>query len=141
MRSSSKRDLLREVALFAHCSDKELKHIESLLDEATVPAGRQLIREGEVGAEAFVIVEGQASVSLAGERLGSLGPGDAVGEMALLDRQSPRSATVVAETEMRLFVLDPRSFSNLLDQHPQVTRQIAVGLARRLRDLEHAPTF
>ena len=61
--------------------------------------------------------------------------------MALLDRHSPRSATVVADTKMELFVLDPRSFSKLLSEHPQVTLQIAVGLARRLRELEHAPTF
>ena len=137
----TQRDLLRNVALFAHCSDKELTQIESLIDEARVPAGKQLITEGEVGAEAFIIVEGRATVTLDGAQVGTLGPGDAVGEMALLDRRSPRSATVTAETEMQVFVLEPRSFSKLLDEHPQVTRQIAVSLAERLRAVEHAPTF
>ncbi|CAB4688855.1 MAG: cyclic nucleotide-binding domain-containing protein [Actinobacteria bacterium] len=141
MSRKTKLDLLREVNLFALCSDKELKRLESLVDEATVPAGTVLIREGEVGVEAYVIVTGTATVTLAGERVGALGPGDAVGEMSLLDRQGPRSATVTADTELAVFVLEPRSFNKLLDEHPGVSKQMAIALARRLRAAEHAPTF
>ncbi len=57
MSRDTKRDLLSNVRLFAGCSDKELKAIESLLDEVRVRAGRQLINEGQVGTEAYVIVE------------------------------------------------------------------------------------
>jgi CRP-like cAMP-binding protein len=141
MSHDTKRDLLSNVKLFAGCSDKELKEIESLLDEVRVRAGRQLISEGQVGTEAYVIVEGRATATLAGAEVGILGPGDAVGEMALLDPESPRSATVTADTDMDLLVLDPRAFSKLLAEHPQVTIQIAISLAQRLRAVEHAPTF
>ena len=141
MSRSTKRELLGNVRLFAGCSDKELKEIESLLDEVMIRAGRRLITEGEVGTEAYVIVEGRATATLAGLEVGTLGPGDAVGEMALLDPESPRSATVTADTDMDLLVLEPRSFRKLLADYPQVTTQIAVSLAQRLRAVEHAPTF
>jgi CRP/FNR family cyclic AMP-dependent transcriptional regulator len=141
MSRDTKRDLLSNVKLFAGCSDRELKEIESLLDEVSVRAGRQLISEGQVGTEAYVIVEGRATATLAGAEVGTLGPGDAVGEMALLDPESPRSATVTADTDMDLLVLEPRAFSKLLAEHPRVTIQIAVSLAQRLRAVEHAPTF
>ncbi len=61
--------------------------------------------------------------------------------MALLDPESPRSATVTADTDMDLLVIEPRAFSKLLAEHPRVTIQIAIGLAQRLRAVEHAPTF
>ncbi len=141
MSRDAKRDLLGNVRLFAGCSDKELKAIESLLDEVAVRAGRQLISEGQVGTEAYVIVSGRATATLAGAEVGTLGAGDAVGEMALLDPESPRSATVTADTEMELLVLEPRAFRKLLAEHPQVTIQIALSLAQRLRAVEHAPTF
>ena len=118
-----------------------MENIEGLLYEVTVRAGRKLIAEGEVGTEAYVIVEGRATATLAGAEVGTLGPGDAVGEMALLDPASPRSATVTADTDTDLLVLEPRSFRKLLADYPQVTIMIAVSLAQRLRAVEHAPTF
>lgn len=139
-KSDSKIELLRGVSLFRLCTDKELKDISSLADESKLPAGHVLIKEGAVGEEAFVIIEGKASVTLRGETLGELGPGDAVGEMALLD-VSPRSATVTALTDLKVFVLEPRSFGELLNRHPSVGRLMMTALARRIRELEEAPTY
>ena len=139
-KSDSKIELLRGVSLFRLCTDKELKDIASLADESKLSAGHVLIKEGAVGEEAFVIIDGTAEVTLRGEKLGKLGPGDAVGEMALLD-VSPRSATVTALTDMKVFVLEPRSFGELLNRHPSVGRLMMTALARRLRELEEAPTY
>lgn len=127
--------LLRNVALFSACSDKELQHIGSLVVSVTVPAGRELMTQGDAGQEAYVVVRGTAAVTLDGERLATVGAGEPLGEMTLLDRTSRRSATVTAETDMELLVLDPRAFSDLLDRHPSVTRALALALARRLREV------
>lgn len=136
----SKIELLRGVSLFRLCTDKDLKDIASLADESTLPTGSVLIKEGTVGEEAFIIVSGTADVTLRGDKLAELGAGDAVGEMALLD-VSPRSATVTATSELKVFVLEPRSFGELLQRHPAVARLMMTAMARRLRELEQAPTY
>jgi CRP/FNR family cyclic AMP-dependent transcriptional regulator len=139
MARTSKRDLLASLPLFRACSPKELKQIEALVDEASVEAGHGLTAQGDVGTQAFVVVSGEADVEVDGRVVATVGEGELIGEMSLLDRTSRRSATVTAKTAMELLVLDPRSFSTLLDAHPSVTRQIAVGLAERLRTYEASP--
>lgn len=139
-KADRKIDLLRGVSLFRLCTDKELKDVASLLDEATLKEGTVLIKEGAVGEEAYIVAAGTADVTLRGEKLGAIGPGDAVGEMALLD-VSPRSATVTATSEMQVFILEPRSFGELLMRHPSVSKLMMAALARRLRELEQAPTY
>ena len=136
---TEKIEVLRAVKLFRLCKDKELSDIASLADEATIEAGSVLTTEGTPGRECFIIASGRASVTLREESLGEVGPGDAVGEMSLLD-SSPRSATVTALTEMKVFVLEPRSFGELLERHPSVSKLMLAELARRLRAVEHAPT-
>ncbi len=134
--ASSKTDVLARTPLFARCSKKELKHIASLVDEVSVPAGKVLIAEGRGGDQAFVIVSGTATVTRNGADLGSAGAGEAVGEMALLDPTAVRFATVTASSEMDLLVFGVREFHAMLTQHPDVTIRIAVGLAERLREAE-----
>ena len=126
-------ELLRGVSLFSACSKRELSRIASLADQIEVPKGRVLTREGESGSEFFVIVEGQARV-IVGQRgrVAPLGPGASFGEMSLLDR-GPRTATVEAETDMQLLVLDARSFSSLLAEVPSVARKVLAAMAARLR--------
>lgn len=98
-----------------------------------------LIREGAVGAEAFLIVEGHADVVVAGKHVARVGPGEPVGEMALLDH-SPRSATVTAVTPMRVPVLAAGSFASIVRQ-PVAGWRMAAVLAARLRQAEGAPTY
>lgn len=132
----AKVELLRGVSLFSACSDRELSRIASLVDEIDVREGKILTREGEPGREAFVVVEGQARVTVGNRaKVAPLGPGSAIGEMSLLD-QGPRSATVTAETEMRLLVLDSRSFSALIAEIPSVARKVLRTMAERLRMAE-----
>lgn len=131
---TSTRGLLASVPLFAGLDRQELARVEDLVLEATVPAGRVLMREGEAGREGFVVADGWARVTVGGREVGRVGPGGVLGEMALLDRRHVRSATVTASSTMTLLVLDPAAFDRLLLEHPRVTRQLAATLAARLRE-------
>jgi CRP/FNR family transcriptional regulator, cyclic AMP receptor protein len=139
MAKDQKVELLAAVPLFSACSDKELKRIASLATSLEAPEGDALTKEGSPGSEFFVIAEGRAKVTLRGDDVASLGPGDFFGEMSLLDGE-PRAATVTAETPMRVFVIGAGEFGALLEEAPSVARRILRGLARRLREAEGAPT-
>ena len=137
---NAKVKLLGGVPLFSACSKRELSRIASLADEVDVPEGKVLTREGDQGREFFVVVEGQARVMVGDRgRVSALGPGASFGEMSLLD-QGPRSATVEAETDMELLVLDARSFSSLLNEVPSVARKVLAAMAGRLRAAEREAT-
>jgi CRP/FNR family transcriptional regulator, cyclic AMP receptor protein len=137
----AKIDLLRGVPLFSACSKRELSRIASLADEIEVPKGRVLTREGDPGRECFVVVDGRATVTVGDRgRVTRLGPGACFGEMSLLDSE-PRSATVEAQTDMRLLVLNSRSFSSLIDEVPSVARKVLATMASRLRTVEGEATY
>lgn len=114
----------------------ELAEIAALVDIVDVPAGYVLTKEGALGAEVFIVIEGIATVSVRGSRVAKLGPGDFIGEMAMLD-MSQRSATVVADTPMRVLTTDPRRFSTLV-KNATIARTIASAIAKRLRLAEGA---
>ncbi len=132
-----KVERLSQVQLFSACSKRDLSRIAALAEELEVPAGRVLMRQGELGQEAFVIADGRAKVTIRGKRSVMLGPGKCFGEMALL-HSAPRSATVTAESDMRLFVLGSREFSALVEDVPLVGRRVLAALAVRLREAERA---
>jgi CRP/FNR family transcriptional regulator, cyclic AMP receptor protein len=134
-----KVELLRGVSLFSTCRKGELKRIASLVDQVEAPAGKVLAREGAVGREFFVIVEGRAKATRGSRKLASLRRGSFFGEMSLLD-DGPRSATVTAETDMQLLVLSSRSFASLIAGNPAVSRKLLRGLAERLRAAQAAAT-
>jgi CRP-like cAMP-binding protein len=138
-RKRGKIDVLQNVWLFSACTSKELGRIASLVDEAEVPKGATLTKEGASGREFFAVADGKATAKIRGKKIANYGPGDFFGEMALLD-QGPRSATITSDSPMKLYVLDARSFSRLIDNHPAVARKILRGLAGRLRKAEKAPT-
>ncbi len=126
-------DHLAEVPLFSALSKKELGLVARRAEDVSVGAGKVLISEGTTGHEFFVVVDGTAKVTRRGRRVATLGPGDAFGELALLDR-APRNATVTAETPMELVVLGQREFAGLIDDVPGFSRKLLAGMARRLRD-------
>jgi CRP/FNR family cyclic AMP-dependent transcriptional regulator len=132
-----KIERLSQVDLFSACSKQDIARIAALTDEVEVSAGRVLMRQGDVGREAFVIADGKAKATIPGKRAVMLGPGECFGEMALL-HSAPRSATVTAETDMRLFVLASREFSRLIDSVPSVGRRVLAAVADRLRNAERA---
>jgi CRP/FNR family transcriptional regulator, cyclic AMP receptor protein len=130
-----KLERLAKVQLFSACSRPDLERISALTNEIDVSAGTVLIREGDPGRECFVIENGTATVQLPEGEAKTMGPGEVFGELALLD-QAPRSATVTAETEMRLLVLNAREFATLIDDHPSVRRNVLAAVANRIRDAE-----
>jgi CRP/FNR family transcriptional regulator, cyclic AMP receptor protein len=128
-------DHLASVPLFSGCTTKELRDIAKATVELTLDEGKEFVTQGDVGREAFVIVEGSADVSRGGNTIATLGPGDCVGELALLDH-GPRTATVVATSPLTVLVLGPREFSGLLDEVPTLNHKILSSLASRIRELD-----
>ena len=123
---------LATVPLFAQCSKHDLSEIARFVDEIEVEAGRVLITEGDVGHEAFIVVDGNASVTRDGDAVAQIGPGDVFGEMALIDRV-PRNASVTATSPMKLIVIGKREFSGLLDESSSFRGSIMAALAARVR--------
>jgi len=135
MSRQSHLDHLASVSLFSGCSKKELGEVARSTDEVVLPAGQTLCTEGAVGREAFVIIEGTASVTRNGTKLADAGPGDCVGELALLDH-GPRTATVVAETPVTALVIGVREFGAILDEVPSISYKLLRTLTARIRSLE-----
>ena len=133
--AGQKVGVLRGISLFAGCTASELTRLAQLFDEGWRAEGTTLVQEGRPGAEFFVIVDGRARATLRGEHLGTLGPGDFFGEMSLLE-VAPRAATVVAETDVSLLVLEPRGFASLLAIAPTVGMRMMRAMSQRLRSLE-----
>jgi CRP/FNR family transcriptional regulator, cyclic AMP receptor protein len=136
----TKIEALKRAPLFAELSRKELIQLARLTDDAEVPDGRVLCREGDLGREFFVLVEGSVEVATKGRRVATLGAGDFVGEISLLE-PTPRTATVTAKTPLRFFVLTPKDFRQMLEENPSVERKVLRALARRVLELSRDPTL
>jgi CRP/FNR family transcriptional regulator len=128
-------EALQRVSLLASVERRELERLARLFRERTFPEGSTVTVEGDPGVGFFVIVDGSAEVSVGGELRGALGPGDSFGEMALID-EGPRSATVVAATDLRCLGLSAWDFKPFVEEHPPVAWSMMQALARRLRELE-----
>src|SRR3954463_13162454 len=90
---------LAEIPLFSALSKRDLARIAKASNEITVEAGHVLVDQGDAGREAFLIIEGTATVKRNGRKVGTLVAGNSVGELALLDH-GPRTATVTADTDL-----------------------------------------
>ena len=128
-------ELLRGVRLFAAVDDRFLERLASEFMTRTFAAGETLAEEGESGRTLIVIETGRVTVTVHGEEVGQLGPGDAFGEMSLIDR-SARSATVKADTDVHAHQLPVWSFRPLIEGHPEVAWSLLEALAERVRAAE-----
>jgi CRP-like cAMP-binding protein len=134
LRRDAQIDLLQRIPLFAQCAKKDLREIARVSREVDVEAGQVVIREGEPGHEFFVVVDGRLDVSRRRKgTFASVGPGDFVGEMALLSNK-PRNATVTAATSSRLLKIEDRDFAALIERIPLLWLKIAGALAERMPD-------
>jgi CRP/FNR family transcriptional regulator, cyclic AMP receptor protein len=134
----SKKDYLehlRDVPLFAGCTNKELDRIARVSDELRLPSGTVITDQGAMGREAFVIMSGTAVVRRNGKKVASLGPGAVIGELSLFDH-GPRTATVTADTDCEVLVLDQRSFAGVIDTVPSVAHKILASLAAKVREFD-----
>ncbi len=126
---------LANIPLLSGCSQRELQRVAKAADEVDVPEGSIIIEQDKLAREAFVIVSGTAEVRRDGVKVAVVGPGECVGEMALLDHQ-PRTASVIALEPMNLLVISSPAFTALLDDAPTMTRKLLQNLAARLRELD-----
>ncbi|MCU0267875.1 MAG: cyclic nucleotide-binding domain-containing protein [Acidimicrobiales bacterium] len=126
---------LSKVPLFTACSNRDLQKIAKASDEVTIEAGRELVEQGRIGHECFVIIDGTATVKRNNRKIATLGSGDYFGELALLDG-GPRTATVVADTDMTVLVLGQREFHGLLDEVPGLSHKVLSTMAGRIRELD-----
>ncbi len=133
--TSTKLEMLRHVPLFAGCKTSALEEIGRLADEVDVPDGYTLIREGTFGEQFVLIVEGRVRIERGGRTLKTMGPGEFLGEIALIDH-GRTTATATTEGPARLFVLTHQGFNTLLDQSPAIRLEIMAALANRIRQLE-----
>ena len=124
--------MLGAVDLFSRCSRSELKTVVRHIETVRLEPGTELTRQGDAGDAFYVIIDGRAEVKVDGEGAGEMGPGEYFGELALLDGQ-PRSATVVAASELEVAVLGIRMFRTLLREFPDLSTQLLGGLAGALR--------
>jgi CRP/FNR family transcriptional regulator, cyclic AMP receptor protein len=129
---------LRQAPLFEGLSKKELTDLARRSEDMELDSGTVLCREGDIGQEFFVIVEGEVEVKRKGKRLGTRGAGDFIGEIALLE-DIERTATVTAKTPVRVFVLTRPTFQHLVNEHPAVENKVMRTLARRLAALSTDP--
>jgi CRP-like cAMP-binding protein len=123
---------LRGLEFFEGFSDHELERVAELAEDVEAEVGALLIDQGRVGTECYVIEVGYAGVYVGDEHVASLGPGSMVGEMALVGH-TPRSASVVAETPVRLLAFDNRSFRELLKEMPKAEERVKTLLASRTK--------
>lgn len=136
MASRSKHlETLAEIPLFSALSKRDLQRIARASDEITRDAGTLLVDQGDMGREAFVIIDGTATVKRNNRKVGTLGPGDAIGELSLLDH-GPRTASVTADGPMTLLVLSAREFRGVIEEVPGLAHKLLGQLAARVRDLD-----
>ena len=128
---NQKIELLKNASLFAGCSKKQLGEIAAIADEIELPAGKDLIRQGERGREFFVLLDGDVEVVKDGKAIEERGPGDFFGEIALVSNV-PRTATVTTTTPVRMLVVTDRDFKHLLETSPDLQLKVLEVLASRL---------
>lgn len=126
---------LAEIPLFSALSKRDLQRIAKASNEVTRDAGTVLVDQGDMGREAFVVIDGTATVKRNGRKVGTLGPGDAIGELSLLDH-GPRTATVTADGPITLLVLSAREFRGIIEEVPGLAHKLLGQLASRVRELD-----
>jgi CRP-like cAMP-binding protein len=131
MKRNAKAALIRSLPLFAQCNARELTQVARIADELLVPAGKILATENAQGREFVVIVEGTAHVERDGTTIAALFAGDFFGEIALLTGR-PRTASVVAKTQVRMLVIEGHALLRLLEDAPSVRSKVEHALGERL---------
>ena len=136
MADDPKLALLKRVPLFTECRNEPLELIRRLADEVDVADGYTLMRQGDIGQEFFLIVDGRVRIERDGQTVATLGPGDYLGEISLISEER-RSATAVTEGPAKLLVITHQGFNSLMDASSSIRSAILRGLAGRLQ--KHEP--
>jgi CRP/FNR family transcriptional regulator, cyclic AMP receptor protein len=133
LRKNAKIELLKRVPLFSACSKRELGLIAGMADELDLPEARDLTREGASGREFMILVEGEADVIRKGRVVNHLGPGDFIGEIALVSGK-PRTATVRTRGPARILVIGSSGFRTWMHDVQSIQEKVLAALTARLPD-------
>lgn len=128
-------DVLRGIPLFAPLPKRHVKRIANIARPRRFAANSRIVTKGERGESFFVVLDGEARLSLPGGRSVTLGPGDSFGELALLDG-GPRTATVLAKTPVLTMSIARRSFLKLVKSDSELALGLLKVMAERLRDAD-----
>ncbi|HEU0247431.1 MAG TPA: cyclic nucleotide-binding domain-containing protein [Gaiellaceae bacterium] len=131
LRRDAKIELLKKVPLFGGCTKGELRQLASIADEIELREGTVLTREGRIGHEFFVLIEGTVRVSKGDRTLAELSGGDWLGEIALLTK-APRTATATATSAVDTLVIVDRNFRRVVESMPSIAIKVLTGVAERL---------
>ncbi len=129
-------ELLERIPLFEGLPHRELERIAQSFKERRFSAGDTVAAEGSGGVGFFVIGDGTATVDVHGEQRGQLGPGDYFGEIALIDENARRTATIIAETDLTCYGLTSWDFRPLVETNAEIAWKLLQVMARRLREAE-----
>jgi CRP/FNR family transcriptional regulator, cyclic AMP receptor protein len=132
---ASSDDRLGSVPLFEGLSKRQLSQVSSLMTTVNIASGDVLARQGEIGREFVILLEGEVEVARDGDVIAVRGPGEYIGEIALIDER-PRTATVTATTNVTAEVLNRAEFVTLLADAPELSSRVTATMARRLAELE-----
>ena len=128
---------LKRVSLFERTPDRVLAGLARTLEEETFPAGATITAEGAVEDWLFIVIDGAVQVAQWG-RVTELGPGDVVGELAVLASE-PRVVTATALTDVHAFRLRKVDFDEALRTRPEIAAGVIAELVRRLRTPDPRP--
>ena len=128
-------ELLQSVPLFAGLGRRDLQRLATTMKPRRFAVGEAIAREGERGAWFFVIEEGTARVTIGGDAVRELGPGDYFGEIALI-AETDRTATVTSETEMRCYTLTNWEFRAIVESNPQIAWQFLEAVANMVQEAD-----
>ena len=129
--------LLKRTALFAGLSDRAIKSVLGTAKEKSFEEGAVVVDEGHEGGRGFyMVLEGGARVTVGGTEVAKVGPGDYFGEMALLLEDTPRTAEVVATSDLKCLIITQWDLKSLITTHPEIAITMLAELARRLRDTD-----
>jgi HEAT repeat protein len=130
--------LLREVPIFADLSPEDLQQVAQIAGEQWYPDATAIFHQGEEGNVMFIIVNGQVqvvrSVNGKDQLLAQRGPGDFVGEMAIIE-SAPRLATLLTQGEVRMLAIEGDTFKQILSERPEVSLAVLRSISRRLREM------
>jgi CRP/FNR family cyclic AMP-dependent transcriptional regulator len=128
-------ELLKRVPLFSGLNDKELRQVAQTMKERTFDPGATVTEEGKGGIGFFVIGDGSAKVSVGGEAVRALGPGDYFGEIGLI-ADIDRTATITADTELRCYGMTSWDFRPLVESNASIAWNLLQVMAQRLREAQ-----
>ena len=124
--------MLKNVPLFAGLDNRELQQIANSMRERRFQAGDTVTQEGAGGVGFFVVENGEADVTVAGDARGTIGPGDYFGEIALIN-ESPRTATITARTDMLCYGMTPWDFRPLVETNSTIAWKLLTAMAEKLK--------